>query len=757
MDAKMNRMIAWGVVLAVATSAMLGALSQRFLPPETTGSAGQVSQTSPPTEAQNAAGQPGQSDFWTTGNKQGVGTAFYDAAMGQSQSNVWFTLANGALSEVYYPDVTTPNLASLEFVYTRGNQTYDEISQMNHSVQLLNANSLLYQQVNTAKDGQMQIAKTTLADPEANAIVMQVNVSSTSPLRNYGLYLYAKPHLQNDGVNNSGQTLVQDGHTYLLATRKGVYEAIELSVPVRAASTGYYGTASDPMTQLTTAHQLTALSRSANLGTIAQAAQIATPHGFFNSTRQLSFEVAIGYGGSQAAAMSVVDKALGRPFATLEQAYVKGWSGYLQQLKPTSLPSALGANAQKQYNIAVMTVKALEDKTHPGAFVASLAIPWGQDTPADLPNVGGYHLVWPRDLYEMASSLYTAGDTASMREAVHFLAGIQQADGSFPQNVWLNGTPYWSGLQMDEVSYPILMAYDLNDLSLYPTLVKRAANYLVQNGPATGEDRWEETGGYSPSTMAAEIAALVCAGTMADQAHDSANARRDFAAADLFRQDVLKYTVTTNGPYGSRYFLRINDTKNPNDGGYMEIANGGGVHQKNQVVDAGFLELVRLGILPANNPIVDQSLNVIDGQIRAQTPIGPMWKRYNFDGYGQKLNGDAYDGSGTGWYWPVFNGERGEFAIAAAAQGVQQNIDHPYTAQDMLAVMQKSANQGDMIPEQIWNGPSIPAAGLTAGGPTDSANPLGWAMAQYVRLAQDIAAGKVLDMPACVAQRYLSH
>lgn len=741
--------------MVVALGAILGALSPSFLPSETTGQAGQVSQSSQPTEVQNAAGQPGQSDFWTTGNKQGLGTAFYDSAMGPSQSNVWFTLAKGALTEVYYPDVTTPNLASLEFVYTRGNQTYDEVNQMNHSVHLLNASSLLYQQVNTAKDGQIEISKTTLADPEANAVVMQVNVSSTSPLRHYGLYLYAKPHLQNDGVNNSGETVYQHGHTYLIATRKGVYEAIELSVPVTAASTGYYGTASDPMTQLTTAHRLTTLYHSAHLGTIAQAAQIATPHGFFNSSRKLSFEVAIGYGSSQVAAMAVADTALGQPFATLEQAYVKGWSGYLQQLKSTSLQSTFDANSIQSYNVAVMTVKALEDKLHPGAFVASLGIPWGQDTPADLPNVGGYHLVWPRDLYEMASALYAAGDTPSLREAVHFLAGIQQADGSFPQNVWLNGTPYWNGLQMDEVSYPILMAYDLNDFSLYPTLVKRAANYLVQNGPSTGEDRWEETGGYSPSTMAAEIAALVCAGTMAKEAHDTVNAQRDFAAADSFRKDVLKYTVTTNGPYGSSYFLRINDTKNPNDDGYMEIANGGGVHQKNQVVDGGFLELVRLGILPANNTIVDQSLNVIDQQIRAQTPIGPMWKRYNFDGYGQNLNGDAYDGSGTGWYWPVFNGERGEFAIAAAAQGVQQNIDHPYTAQDMLAVMQKSANQADMIPEQIWNGPSIPAADLKPGGPTDSASPLGWSMAQYVRLAQDISAGRVLDMPACVAQRYL--
>ena len=165
-----------------------------------------------------------------------------------------------------------------------------------------------------------------------------------------------------------------------------------------------------------------------------------------------------------------------------------------------------------------MTLKAQEDKTFRGAIIASMSIPWGIAAKADTAAVGGYHLVWARDLYEIATGLMAAGDRATASRALNYLFTVQQEpDGRFPQNSWLDGKPYSTALQMDEMSYPIVLAWQLGrtDADAWKNHVRPAAEFVLAHGPVTEQERWEEMPGYSPSTIAAEIAGLICASDIA--------------------------------------------------------------------------------------------------------------------------------------------------------------------------------------------------------------------------------------------------
>jgi glucoamylase len=359
----------------------------------------------------------------------------------------------------------------------------------------------------------------------------------------------------------------------------------------------------------------------------------------------------------------------------------------------------------------------------------------------------GYHAVWTRDEYEMASALLAAGDSKDALDALHYILTYEEeSNGAVKQNTLLNGTPVFGSLQMDEVADPLILAYQLGDTGSadWPSLQK-LANYLVGNGPFTPEERWEEIGGYSPATMAAEIAGLVCASVLATDNGDSTDAATYLSAADNFRQQLDPDIYTTSGPYANgHYYLRITPDAAPNNGTSIGIANGGGNRDDRTVVDQSFLDLVRLGVVTAGATEVTGTLPAVDSQIKVQTPEGPIWHRYDFDGYGETSSGGDFTGAGVGNAWPVLSGERGEYDVADG------NISG---AQSLLSTMAGAANASYQIPEQVWAG-STGTGGFTFGQPDNSATPLMWAMAQYARLAIDISAGHLVDTPAVVADRY---
>ena len=147
-------------------------------------------------------------------------------------------------------------------------------------------------------------------------------------------------------------------------------------------------------------------------------------------------------------------------------------------------------------------------------MIASLSIPWGFNKGDE--DLGGYHLVWPRDLVETAVGFLAAGATLDALRVLRYLESTQEADGHWAQNMWLDGRPYWGGLQMDEAAFPILLVdmlrrearFALSDMNRWWDMVSRAAGFLVRNGPVTQQDRWEEDAGYSPFTLAVEVSSV---------------------------------------------------------------------------------------------------------------------------------------------------------------------------------------------------------------------------------------------------------
>ncbi|CAA9320527.1 MAG: GH15 [uncultured Nocardioidaceae bacterium] len=682
--------------------------------------------------AGEAPGGPGVSSRWTTGAKNGLGTS---AGTG---SKVWFTLTGGMMSEVYYPGVDVANVKSLQVVVSDGSTFTDvEGTDTVQRVQLRDRRSLSYRQVNTDVEGRYRVVKTYLTDPDRASVVVKVEVVSLDG-GDYRAYLLYDPHLANSGRHDTGRTV--DGRLVATDTsgERPVASALAARPRFRATSSGFDGT-SDGLTDLRDDHALDWRHDSATNGNVVQVAELRRDR----DGRSTSV-VALSFGRGPEHALDKARASLGTAWGSLRRDYRAGWHRYLDRLSPAPRSVADSTRLATQYDVALMTLRAHEDKTYRGANIASLTVPWGEAVDADEPGVGGYHLVWARDLYQVATAQLAAGDEAAADRSLDYLFDVQQnEDGSFPQNTLLDGTPYFGSLQLDEVALPIVLARQLRrfDRETWDH-VRRAADFLVAHGPVTPQERWEEEGGYSPSTIAAEIAGLVSAADLARRQGDEAARALYLATADDWRSRVKEWTVTTTGLLGDqRYFLRVDGNGDPDDGQLLEINNGGGTHDERAVVDAGFLELVRLGVLPADDPDVTGSLPEVDATIGKQTPNGFLFYRYNHDGYGENADGSPYDGTGVGRLWPLLTGERGEYALAAGR-----------SARSHLETMARTGNDGFLIPEQVWDQPD--AHGFRLGEGTGSATPLAWSMAQFVRLAASIDAGRPVERPEVVARRY---
>ena len=367
-----------------------------------------------------------------------------------------------------------------------------------------------------------------------------------------------------------------------------------------------------------------------------------------------------------------------------------------------------------------------------------------------------YHAVWSRDLYQIATALIADGDVAGARRALDYLWDVQQRpDGSFPQNSRLDGEAVFGGLQMDEVAFPIVLAWQLGRTgSADWTHVRLSADFLVARGPRTDQERWENIAGFSPATIAAEIAGLVTAADIARRNGDNGRSASYLAKADEWQANLRKYTVTTNGPLSDRpYYLRITDNGDANTGAMIQISDGGPRVDQRRVVDPSFLDVVRLGVKSANDPDVRSTLPVIDRELRYRTPNGFFWHRASFDGYGEKRDGSQWEpvpaGSGLtlGRGWPLLTGERGEYVLARGGN-----------AQPFLDTMARSADDSSFfLAEQVWDH-RAPANGnnplFTPGENTFSATPLVWSHAQFLRLASSIDAGRPVETPTVVACRY---
>ncbi|HXZ80243.1 MAG TPA: glycoside hydrolase family 15 protein [Terriglobales bacterium] len=696
-----------------------------------------------------APGAPGIEPRWTRGAKDAVGTAY------STSSRVWYTVASGALTEVYYPTIDQPQIRDMQFMITDGESFFhDERRSLDTQLDCISESALGFEIVNTDPQKRYCIRKTIIGDPHQNCVLTHARLSAAPELLSrLQLFVLCAPHLQIGGWHNNGEVLDIKGKKILVAYKDGVWLALGgTNFPFLKCSCGYVGR-SDGWTDLNNNYKMDWEYSQALDGNIALTAQLDLSLG-------TEFTLGLAFGQSRHDAVTCLVQSISIPFATAYEHFVDQWHRTSRRFSLVSKLSD-GDSHYRVFSRSVNLLLAHEDKLYPGAMIASLSIPWGQDKGDD--ELGGYHLVWTRDMVNLASALLAVGDVNTPLRALIYLAVSQRADGGFYQNFWIDGRPYWTGVQLDEVSFPILLAWRLKEAKALENfdpylLVLRACEYLIRKGPATKQDRWEEAGGYSPYTLAVNITALICAADFIEEHGDSATAEFVREYADFLEAHVEPWTVTTQGtlvPGISRHYIRINPASSGEGSTGDEDPNTGIVTLANRppgtqtrfpardIVDPGFLELVRFGIRRADDPLIVDSLRVCDAILKVETPLGPSWHRYNHDGYGDRDDGSSFSGWGVGRLWPLLTGERGHYEIAAGRDA------EPY-----IHAMENFSNGIGLIPEQVWDQPDNPKRRLFLGRPTGAAIPLMWAHAEYIKLLRSQAEGRVFDCLPLIHERY---
>ncbi|MEO8053138.1 MAG: glycoside hydrolase family 15 protein, partial [Acidobacteriota bacterium] len=667
-----------------------------------------------------AFGWPGIEPRWTHGGKDGVGTAY------AASSRIWFTLWNGVITEVYYPTVDHPQIRDLQYLITDGKTFFhEEKRHLKSQCERLSGHALGYRYTNADPGGRYTIVKEIITDPHLGCILQHTQLTGDDAfISKLHLYALCAPHLQVGGWNNSGYVIEAAGQRILMAQKKRIWLALGGTVQFSRTSCGYVGR-SDGWTDLADNFQLDWEFDHASDGNIALTGEL-------DLENKREFTMGLAFGDTEHCAITTLFQALGVPFREHHKRYVEQWDRSSARLTPLEKVSGDKGNL---YQSSFSLLRAHEDKSYPGAFIASLSIPWGE-AKGDSDN-GGYHLVWTRDMVNSASAMLAAGDSITPLRALIYLAVAQQQDGGFPQNFWVDGGPYWRGIQLDEVAFPILLAWQLNrqkalqDFDPYP-MIARAAAYLVRHGPVTQQERWEEASGYSPSTLASNIAALICAACFFRERRDESTATFLEEYADFLNSHVESWTVTTQGSLVSgisRHYIRIlpESVDNPQpeedpNRGVLAIANRSPVAQHEfpakDIVDAGFLELVRYGIRKADDPLIVDSLHVVDAMLKVDTPFGSCWHRYNHDGYGQRADGGPFVNWGKGRAWPLLSGERAHYELAAGND-----------TKALILAMEGFGSPTGLLPEQVWDEKDRPEVHMFLGRPTGSAMPLMWAHA----------------------------
>lgn len=682
-----------------------------------------------PQGEQDAPGWPGIAPRWTSSAKSGIGTAV------SRDSRVWFTLSHGILNEVYYPRVDNACTRDLGLIVTDGESYFSEEKRHSRSETSQIAPGIpAYQVRNTSVDGRYRIEKEVLTDPWRDVVLQRIRmIPLDGVLSDLRLFVLLAPHLANHGEGNTAWVGDYKGTPMLLASRGPQALALASSAPWRARSAGFVG-ASDGWQQLKASGRLTTTFNRAENGNVALVGEIdlAACNG--------TFVLALGFGPTPMEAGQHALISLLEDFDGTQAEFVRAWRCWHAKLEGGVPPE----RRQPLYHTSAAVLRTHESKRVEGGVIASLSIPWGfarQDE-----DLGGYHLVWPRDLVQTAGGFIAIGAHEHVRRILRYLQVTQEPDGHWSQNMWLDGTPYWQGLQLDETALPILLV----DLAArngvlngaardgYWPMVRAAATFLTRHGPASPQDRWEEKPGYAPFTIATEIAALLVAAEMAERAGNGSAAAYLRETADAWNSSIERWLYVSGGPLARRHNV---------DGYYVRIAPADSAAVRpSPVVGLDALALVRFGLRAADDPRILDTLKIVDDTLRIDTPHGPVWRRYEGDLYGEHADGGAFDGRGIGRAWPLLTGERAHYELAAG---------HAQRAATLARVLEAIAGENGLLPEQVWDSPDIPARGLFIGRPAGSAMPLVWAHAEYLKLCRSLVDGNVFDQPPQAVRRYL--
>jgi glucoamylase len=677
-----------------------------------------------------------------------VGTA------ARAESRVWFTISHGILNEIYAPRLDSACIRDFGFIVTATDYFSEEKRDTHNTIEMVEDGVPAFRLVNTAIDGRYRISKTVFSDPVREVVLQQIRFEAlVGAASDYRVHALVAPHLVNAGADNTGWCGDFKGHQMLFAEGRGTSLAVASSVPWLARSAGYVGV-SDGWQTLSRGEGLRPEFVRAECGNVAIAGTLdIAAHGG-------QAVLAIGFGTLPEEAALRALLSLQQPLpATLEH-YCAGWRQKQAELLPLDQPRDAGG--LNRYRVSTAVVAAHRDEAS-GAIIASLSIPWGFAKGDD--DLGGYHLVWPRDLVETAGGLLAAGAVASARSVLDYLAVTQEADGHWSQNSWLDGRPYWSGIQIDETAFPILL-YDMllrggaiepADRQRYTAMILAAAGYIVRNGPATQQDRWEEDSGFSAFTIAVEIAALLAAADAMRAAGRDSIAGYLTETADGWNEQIDDWAYAKDTEISRRlgiegYYMRIGFSSgdaNARSHGLIPIKNrsdGNAALEAGLLISPDALALVRFGLRAADDPRILNTVKAIDSLLRRELPAGSYWYRYNDDGYGEHADGAPFDGAGIGRLWPLLTGERAHYELAAG---------RPQEARRLLAALEAAASTGGLLPEQIWDSEDITARELFLGRPSGSAMPLVWAHAEHLKLLRSLRDNAVFDTPPQTLDRYV--
>jgi glucoamylase len=700
--------------------------------------------------ARYAPGWPGIPPRWTSSAKTGAGTAL------NQHSKVWFTLSHGILNEVYFPRVDQACTRDLGFIVTNGRDFFSEEKRHctfeNHPFE---PGIPAYELTNTCNSGRYRIHKEVLTDPYRNVVLQKVRFEPLQgKLSDYHLYAVLSPHLANCGYGNTGWIGDYKGVPMFFAERDGATLSFASSAPWKKTSVGFVG-ASDGWQDLSQHFQMEWEYTRAENGNIAFTGEIdlAACNG--------EFLLALGFGSIWTEAGQQARSTLFEDYEETRQHYVSQWRNWQTTLLKLDEP----LRQCDLYRASTAVLRTHESKDFLGGIIASLSIPWGFNKGDE--DLGGYHLIWPRDLVESAGALLAAGAVTDSVRVLRYLEATQEAAGNWAQNLWLDGRPYWNGIQMDETAFPILLLdllrreapEALGKLDRWWPMVRKAVSFILRNGPVTQQDRWEEDAGYSPFTLAAEISALLAAADIADLTGHTEQAPTMRDTADAWNDNIERWVYANGGDLAQQlgvagYYVRIappdSDGAASPTQGFVPIKNrppGQDPERAYHIISPDALALVRFGLRAPDDPRILNTLRAIDALLSVDLPQGPCWYRYNGDGYGEHKDGSAFDGTGIGRAWPLLAGERGHYALAAG---------HPDEAEALLAVIENSpAGQSRLLPEQVWDAADIPSLELFRGKPTGSACPLVWAHSEYVKLRRSLHDNKIFDQPPQTVKRYL--
>jgi len=671
---------------------------------------------------------------WSTAKKDLVGSALGPARL-------WFTVGKGIVTEVFYPRIDIPQIRDMGLIIADDKGFWQELKTLpNPTLQIDDPAVPL--PIVTHRHERFTCTLRICADPLRDVLLMDFHLEGDADLRPY---LLCAARLGEDAEHNQAWVDEWEGRPVLWAEQGPFGLAISCRNPeglsgLENLSVGEVG-ASDLWQDFHLNGRMFWQYQEAGPGEVSLSARLP---------RQGT--LALGLGTSKEAAATLAWSSLAESFASAEAEYRGAWKAWHAQ-QPTSseLKRRLPASVQALYTRSATVLKVHEDRTFPGALVASLSIPWGEASNSR----GGYHLVWSRDLVESAGALLAIGAVAEARQVLTYLISTQQADGHWLQNQWLGGKPFWQGVQLDETGFPVLLAAALQaeqalDGIAINDMLRRALGFIFREGPATGQDRWEEDGGVNPFTLAVAIAALVEGGELlGGKARDCALLLADYWNACLEDWTFVSGTDFARKYGVSGYYLRIA----PND----VLSHAGAMNEwmmiKNRANDphlpaeeqvaTDFLQLCRYGLRRADDPHMRDSIQVMDALLKTDTPSGPAWHRYNGDGYGEHPDGSPFDGNGRGRAWPLLVGERGHFALLAGEDAL------PY-----IETMAKMTGPGGLLPEQVWDSAAIPDRDLFPGRPSGSAMPLVWTHAEFVKLCHSWQRGYPVDRPQTTWKRY---